>query len=74
MPRFTIRKKLASAKTVLFCDDEFFNKNITGVKNLKDIKEWIHIKGRLVKCGEHGNRVEYKLSGSDYKFSLTFVF
>lgn len=74
MPRATILKNLTTAKTVLFCDSEHFNKEITGCKNLTEIKDWFSIKGRLVKCGEHGCHMEYRLSGSDYKFSLTFVF
>lgn len=65
-----IRTVLKNAKTVLFNDDEYFNKDITGVKNLVDIKDMFSIRGDLIKIGEVGSRHEYKLKGSDYKFSI----
>lgn len=68
-----IEKRLALCKTVLFSDDEYFNKDITGVKNLGDIKEWFCIKGRLTKCYEQGDKIGYRLGGSGYNFTLTFI-
>lgn len=67
-----IRTLLKNAKTVLFSDDEFFNKDITGVKNLVDIKDVMSIRGNLRKVGYFGNKVVYRLSDS-YNFTLTIL-
>lgn len=68
-----IRKALKNAKTVLFNDDEHFNKDVTGVRNLADVKDWLQIKGRCYKVIECGNRFEYKLVSTDYRFSLIIL-
>lgn len=68
-----IRSMLNKARAVLFSDDEHFNKDITGVKSLSDIKSWLHIKGDLVRTQEVGNRMQYRLKGSTYAFCLVFV-
>ena len=68
-----IRSLLNKARVVLFSDDEHFNRDITGVKSLSDIKSWLHIRGDLVKTREVGNRLHYRLRGSNYAFSLVFV-
>lgn len=65
-----IRTVLKNAKTVLFNDDEYFNKDVTGVQSLEDIKDLLSIRGRLVKVGEVGSRYEYRLQDSDYSFSI----
>lgn len=65
-----IRTVLKNAKTVLFNDDEYFNKDVTGIKNLEDLKSLIGIKGNVYKVTEVGSRHEYKLANSDYKFSI----
>lgn len=65
-----IRTVLKQAKTVLFNDDEYFNKDVTGIKNLEDLKSLIGIKGNVYKITECGSRYEYKLADSDYKFSI----
>jgi hypothetical protein len=67
-----IQSKIKQANQVLFCDSEVFNKDITGVKNLEDIKDLMQIKGRLYKVADVRNQTEYKLSDSTYKFSLIF--
>ena len=68
-----VRRLLSQARTVLFSDDEHFNKDITGVKSLSDIKSWLQIKGPLVKTCAVGNRLHYRLRGSTYAFCLVFV-
>lgn len=67
-----IRTLLKNASQVLFSDDEYFNKDITGVKNLKDVKDVIGIRGSLRKGDIYGNKVQYKLS-KDYDFTLTII-
>ncbi|AXY81593.1 hypothetical protein [Escherichia phage vB_vPM_PD114] len=67
-----IRTLLKNASQVLFSDDEYFNKDITGVKNLKDVKDVIGIRGSLRKDDIYGNKVQYKLS-KDYDFTLTII-
>ena len=64
---------LKQARTVLFSDDEHFNRDITGVKSLSDIKSRLLIKGDLVKTCAVGNRLHYRLRGSNYAFSLVFI-
>ena len=68
-----IRKLLRQSNAVLFNDDEHFNINITGVKSLKDIRDWFKIKGYLIKTCAVGNRVHYRLRGSEYSFSLILL-
>lgn len=68
-----IQSMLKNANTVLFTDSDYFNKNITGVKNLKDIKDMFCIKGRLIKTDIYSNCICYKLSNSDYNFTLKFL-
>lgn len=68
-----IRTILKNASQVLFTDDEFFNKDVTGVKSLEDIKEIISIKGKLVRGDYYSNKVCYKLTGSYYSFTLTII-
>ena len=68
-----IRKHIRKSETILFTDDEFFNKDVTGVKNLSDIKDIIGIKGTLKKVGEYSNKLVYQLR-SDYNFTLTFIY
>jgi hypothetical protein len=68
-----IRSMLNKARVVLFSDDEHFNKDITGVTSLSDIKSWFLIKGDLVKTCAVGNRLHYRLRGSNYAFCLVFV-
>ena len=68
-----IRSLLNKSRVVLFSDDEHFNRDITGVKSLSDIKSRLLIKGDLVKTCAVGNRLHYKLRGSSYTFSLVFV-
>ena len=68
-----VRSLLSQARAVLFSDDEHFNKDIAGVMSLSDIKSRFHIKGDLVKTCAVGNRLHYRLRGSNYAFSLVFV-
>ena len=68
-----IRSLLNKARVVLFSDDEHFNRDITGVKSLSDIKSWFLIKGDLVKTCAVGNRLHYRLRGSAYAFCLVFI-
>ena len=68
-----IRSLLNKARVVLFSDDKHFNRDITGVKSLSDIKSRLKIKGNLVKTCAVGNRLHYRLRGSSYAFSLVFV-
>lgn len=67
-----IRTLLSNAKQVLFTDDEYFNKDITGVKNIQDVKDVIGIRGNVKRVGMFGNKVVYRLS-SDYNFTLTII-
>ncbi len=68
-----IRNLLKQSKSVLFCDSEHFNKEVKGIRHIEDLKDWMQIKGRVYKKQEYGNTVEYKLAGSGYTFSLSFV-
>ena len=69
----SIRRVLRQSTVVLFNDDEHFNRDITGVKSLTDIKDWFQIKGPLIKTCAVGNRVHYRLKGSGYSFSLILL-
>ena len=68
-----IRYLLKQANIVLFTDSEHFNKDVTGVKNLSDIKDQFQIKGNLKKVSFYDNKVVYKLVNSDYVFTLTLI-
>lgn len=69
-----IRTALRNASCALFTDDEYFNKDITGVTSLTDIKDWFRIHGHLRKVAECGNRVTYRLDNSaGYDFTLTII-
>ena len=68
-----IRHLLKQANVVLFTDSEHFNKNVTGVKNLSDIKDQFQIKGDLKKVSFYSSKVVYKLINSDYEFTLTLI-
>ena len=68
-----VRSLLSKSRLVLFCDDEHFNRDITGAASLSDIKSRFHIKGHLVKTCAVGNRLHYRLRGSNYAFCLVFV-
>ena len=69
----SIRRLLRQSAVVLFNDDDHFNRDITGVKSLTDIKDRFQIKGHLIKTCAVGNRVHYKLRGSGYSFSLILL-
>lgn len=68
-----IRSLIKVSNRVLFTDDEFFNKDVTGIKNLTDLKDMLSIRGSLKRIAHCGNYVQYKLNGSTYTFTLTFV-
>ena len=68
-----VRSLLRQARLVLFCDDEHFNRDITGAASLSDIKLRLQIKGQLVKTCAVGNRLHYRLRGSNYAFCLVFI-
>lgn len=68
-----INTLLKNATTVLFTDCEHFNKDITGVKSLADIKSWFSIVGTLRKTAIYSNKIDYKLVGSDYRLTLTII-
>lgn len=68
-----INTLLKNANQVLFTDDEHFNKDITGVKSLSDIKDIFNIKGDLRKADFYSNQVHYRLVNSTYYFSLTII-
>ena len=68
-----VRSLLRQARLVLFCDDEHFNKDITGAASLSDVKSRFRIKGDLVKTCVVGNRLHYRLRGSNYAFCLVFL-
>lgn len=68
-----INTLLKNASQVLFTDSEHFNKDITGVKSLSDIKDLFNIKGDLRKADFYSNKIQYKLSNSYYDFTLTLI-
>lgn len=68
-----IRTLLKDATQVLLTDDEFFHKDMMGIKSLEDIKELLGIRGRLVKGDYYSNKIQYKLVNSDYSFTLTII-
>ncbi|WEM33589.1 hypothetical protein EJP02_528 [Escherichia phage EJP2] len=62
---------LKNAKQVLFSDHENFNKDITGVKNIKDVKSAIGIYCNMKRVGTFGDKVLYQ--AGDYNFTLTII-
>lgn len=66
-----IRTLLKNASKVLFSDDENFNKDITGVKNLKDVQNAMGIRVKVERVGAFGNMVLYQ--NSYYNFTLTII-
>lgn len=66
-----IRTLLKNASQVLFSDDEYFNKDITGVKNIKDVKSVIGIYCNVKRVGTFGDKVLYQ--SGDYNFTLTII-
>lgn len=66
-----IRTLLKNASKVLFSDDENFNKDITGVKNLKDVQNAMGIRVKVKRVGAFGNMVLYQ--NSYYNFTLTII-
>ena len=74
----TRKKKMANivtllkhAKQVLFSDHEVLNKDITGVRNLRDIYEINGIRMNMKRVGTFGNKVLYQ--NGDYNFTLTII-
>lgn len=63
---------IIKGKRVLFTDDEYFNLDITGVRNLVDIKDRFSIHGNLKRVGLFGNKIVYRLNDS-YNFTLTIL-
>lgn len=66
-----IRTLLKNAKQVLFSDDECLNKDITGVRNIKDVKDVMSIYCNMKRVGTFGNKVLYQ--AGDYNFTLTII-
>lgn len=66
-----IRTVLKNAKQVLFSDEEVLNKDITGVRNLKDIYDIFSIRMNMKRVGTFGNKVLYQ--NGDYNFTLTII-
>lgn len=62
---------LKNASRVLFSDHDHFNKDITGVKNIKEVKSVIGIYCNMKKVGTFGNKVLYQ--AGDYNFTLTII-
>ncbi|WWT49432.1 hypothetical protein [Escherichia phage vB_EcoM-LTH01] len=62
---------LKHAKQVLFSDHEVLNKDITGVRNLKDIQDLFGIRLNMKRVGTFGDKVLYQ--NGDYNFTLTIV-
>ncbi|AII27570.1 phosphoribosylpyrophosphate synthetase [Escherichia phage Av-05] len=66
-----IRSLLKNATQVLFSDHDHFNKDITGVKNIKEVKSVMGIYCNMKKVGTFGNKVLYQ--AGDYNFTLTII-
>lgn len=56
---------------VLFSDHDYFNKDITGVKNIKEVKSVMGIYCNMKRVGTFGNKVLYQ--AGDYNFTLTII-
>lgn len=67
-----INSRLKNAKQVLFSDHDYFNKDLTGEKSLKAIKERMKIYGKPKLVGVFSNQFVYELSKS-YNFTITIV-
>ncbi len=64
---------LKAADKVYFTDHHTLNKDITGVKSLKDIAELFNIyQGKFRLTKEVSIYREYKLQGTNYTFQLAF--
>ena len=66
-----IRTVLKNAKQVLFSDHEYFNKDITGVTSIKEVKEKTGVLCDVRLVGTFGNNVLYRCG--DYNFTLTII-
>lgn len=62
---------LKNAKQVLFSDHDHLNKNITGVRNIKDVKSVMGIYCNMKRVGTFGDKVLYQ--AGDYNFTLTII-
>ena len=62
---------LKNAKQVLFSDHEHLNKDITGVRNIKDVKSVMGIYCNMKRVGTFGDKVLYQ--AGDYNFTLTII-
>lgn len=62
---------LKNAKQVLFSDHEHLNKDITGVRNIKDVKNVMGIYCNMKRVGTFGDKVLYQ--AGDYNFTLTII-
>ncbi len=67
-----INQKLKTASQVLFTDDDYFNKDLTGLKSLKEIKERMKIYGKPRLVGVFSNCYVYQLNGY-YNFTITIL-
>ena len=68
-----IRTALKNAKRVLFSDSEYFNKDITGARNIEEIKRMFQIKGNVYRKDDYGNQVLYKVAEGRYDFTCTII-
>lgn len=68
-----IRTLLKNATQVLFSDHDHFNKDITGVKNIKEVKSVMGIHCNMKKVGTFGNKVLYQERSYGYNFTLTII-
>lgn len=66
-----IRTLLKNASRVLFSDHDYFNRDITGVKNIKDVKSVMGIYCNVKRVGTFSNKVVYQ--AGDYNFTLTIL-
>ena len=62
---------LKNAKQVLFSDHDHLNKDITGVRNIKDVKRVMGIYCNMKRVGTFGDKVLYQ--AGDYNFTLTII-
>lgn len=62
---------LKNAKQVLFSDHDHLNKDITGVRNIKDVKRVMGIYCNMKRVGTFGNKFLYQ--AGDYNFTLTII-
>lgn len=64
---------LKNAKQVLFSDHEHLNKDITGVRNIKDVKNVMGIYCNMKRVGTFGDKVLYQSRSYGYNFTLTII-